>query len=238
MIKINAACQSNTFLSAPAAILCLTNLKIWGNKPKSLHLLLTVSRNFYLIPFTSNWYIWSHLQAVPLVSLLSTSYHSYPLFSTWLSSCSRPVPEAPPPTPHGALAAAGQAADPAGTVWAVARHSSARSGSQGSGGPSCPEKVAPAQKRGKVEVKEGVGWWRKMMPLLPGRTPCPSRREGPDIEGWSRWRLAAPWIYLLMLCCRYKLQINLFCLHFSLETVRSLFKIIQMLIVMLPQAWE
>lgn len=125
-------------------------------------------------------------------------YHSVFL----LSSGCRPVPGAPLPMLHGALAAAGPAGGPAGTAWAAPPHSNARSGSPGSDGLSSPGREAPAQKTGKVEEKEEVGCWRMMTPLWPGLTPCPSLREGLDTGGWSQWRLGAPWICPLILCCR------------------------------------
>lgn len=160
-------------LSLPHFDKLMIGIKTWENKPRSLHLLLSVCQQRISIQFFSCQaesiqfnLVYLHerttlrgyydtrstlLHAVPLVILFSWSlYHSVLHLST---SCSRPVPVALPLTPLGPPAVAEPAADPAGTVWAVHRHSNARSDSLGSDARSSQGKEAPAQKKGRVEEK-------------------------------------------------------------------------------------
>lgn len=198
----------------------LIGIKMWENKPRSLHLLLCACQresqfnSAHVKPSLCNLaYVHERITRIQhqhfnMLSLL-LFLCCLLLLITLSSSCPpghppafRLVPGALLPTLRGLLAAAGPAGAPAGTAWAGNRHSNARSGSLGNDGLSSPGRVAPARKTGKVGEKGTVGWWRTMTPLLPGRTLCPSLREGPDTGGWSQWRHGAPWICPLMLCCR------------------------------------
>lgn len=131
-----------------------------------------------------------------------------PLHHQLTRSChpsSRPMPAAPLPMLPGAPAVAGQVDALAGTVWAVRRPSNGRSINLGSGDHSCLGRGAPAQ-MGKVGKKEWVDYWKMMVHLWPGQTPCPNLKEVPGTVEWNRWRHGARWICPQMLFCRYLLS--------------------------------
>lgn len=169
----------------------LVGIKMWGNKPRSLNLLLSTCQPESLF---------SQHHIKPVHSMLPYVIHHHHIWSCPL--CSRPVPGAVLPMLRGPPAVAGPAGAQAGTAWDEPHLSNARSGSLGSGGLSFLGRVAQALKKGKMGKKGAVGWWRMMTLLWPGQTPCLSLKEGLDTEEWNLWRHGALWIYPLMLCCR------------------------------------
>lgn len=210
---INVVCGPTLYilLPLPLFIWLMIGIKTWENKPRSLHLLLSACQQESL--FNSAPLKLSQSNPAQLMCMKEQHWqsnkiqdqhflHVVLLVNSYCPFFCRPVPGALLPMPRGALGAAGPAGGQAGTAWVVRRHSNVRSGSLGNDGRSCPGRAAPARTRGKAEEKEEAGWWRMMKLLWPGRIPCRSRREGPGTAGWSPWRLGAPWICPLTLCCR------------------------------------